>query len=331
MSNTKKFVEAVKNLFPGLEMSYLRYGDSKSKDIWQHYEFNIPPENKNLVNSPYFYENKSAVHFSSFHALSSILTEKSLRLYNLHALNDPREFTFASKIFRLEKKFFDDAKNNLFLTSFCERAILKRPADEFNMWRLYGHQGKGVAIVFSIVNNPSEWEDFHFSKVSYGDEKRGSFKKLMLLIDEINKTKPTINADFGKLCAFHKSNLFKHEFEVRLLFDKRELRTGDGGKIVKKDDKLIFPIIKSDIFKLIENKDKVRYLEIPIYTSSLNSKPADTPLLKIDQIILGYNYGNEVNKIIEHLQTFCSETLGYRPIIKQTRLRKYYWDIKTST
>ena len=331
MSNAKKFVDTVNSLFPGLEMTHLRYGDSKCKDIWQHYEFNIPPANKNLVNSPYFYEGKTAVHFSSIQALSSILTEKSLRLYNLHALNDPREFTFASKIFRLEKKFFDDAKNNLFLTSFCERAILKRPADEFNMWRLYGHQGKGVAIVFKLANNPEKWEDFHFSKVSYGDEKRGNFKKLMVLMDEINKTKPTINGDFGKLCAFHKSNLFKHEYEVRLLFDKRELRTGEGGRTVTKDNNPIFPNIKHDIFKLIENKENVRYIQIPIYNTSINSKPTDIPLLKIDQIILGYNYSEDASNIIKHLQTLCLETIGYNPVIKQTRLRNFYWDIKTST
>ncbi len=331
MSNTKKIVDTVKSLFPGLEMSHLRYGDSNSDDIWQHYEFNIPPSNKNLINSPYFYEGKTAVHFSSFQALSSILSEKSLRLYNLHALNDPREFTFASRIFRLEKKFIEDAKNNLFLTSFCERAILKRPADEFNMWRLYGHQGKGVAIVFKLVNNPKKWEDFHFSKVSYGDEKRGNFRKLMLLLDEINKTKPTINGDFGKLCAFHKSKLFKYEFEVRLLFDRRELRTGEGGRIVTKDKNLIFPIIKSDKSKLIDKKEKVLYLQIPIYNKSVNSNQTDTPLLKIDQIILGYNYSEEANNMIADLKTLCFETLGYEPVIKQTHLRKIYWDIKTST
>ena len=331
MTNGNKislFVDTVKSMFPELDMTTLRFGNSKTKK-WHHYDFNIPNENKHLINSPYFYEKRSVAHFTSFHALSSILQEKSIRLYNLHALNDPREFTFASRIFRLDRNLIDDAKDNLHLMSFCGREILNRPADEFNMWRLYGHQGRGIAIVFKIINDPKKWTDFHFSEVSYGDKNRSNLKNLVLLMDELKNAGHSMSADFGKLCAFHKSNLFKHEVEVRLIFDHRKNRV-EGSRTVKNKDKLIFPIIKSDLLKMIDNKDKVRYLKIPLFHTDLDSKPNDTPLLKIEQIIIGYNYGDEVKRIISEVKDLCQENIGYLPIIKQTRLRKYYWDIENS-
>lgn len=327
----QRFTETVQSLFPGLDISHLRYGNSiNGRDVWDHFHFNIPPENSHLINSPYFYNKKSVVHFSTFSALSSILKESSLRLYNLHTLNDPREFTFASKIFNLKKEIIDDAKDNLFLMSFCERGILKRAVDEFNMWRLYGLQGKGVAIVFSIANNPADWRDFHLSKVIYGSDNRSHFTQLFQLLEELNQDKPTIDIDFGKLYSFHKSKLFQLETEVRLLFDRRVKRSGVGGRTVTLKDKLIFPIIKSDLFKLIESKDKVRYLQIPIQNGNKTSFEIDTPLLKIDQIIVGYHFGNEAQKIIDNIEQLCSDTIGYKPIIKQTRLRKFYWDIHST-
>ena len=160
MSKIDTFRETLHTLFPGLDLTPLSYG-SKVKDtpIWNHHHFIIPPENSNLVGSPYFFDKKSFVHFTSFHAFSSILNERAIRLYNLHKLDDPREFTFASRIFQLNQEIIDDAKDNLFLISFCERAILNpiRSKDEFNMWRLYGLQGKGVGIIFSLKNNPIQW------------------------------------------------------------------------------------------------------------------------------------------------------------------------------
>src|SRR5690606_13688203 len=126
------------------------------------------------------------------------------------------------------------------------------------------------------------------------------------------------------------SKLFEHETEVRLIFDRRLKRAGVGGKTVTLKDKLIFPIIKSDLFRLIESKDKVRYLQIPIHFNGFEGIEIDTPLLKIESISIGYSFGKEANKIIENIQEMCSENLGYIPEVKQTRLRKFYMDIESS-
>jgi hypothetical protein len=327
----EKFRNEILKLFPGLDTSYLKYGTlSMGMDKFFEAHFYIPPENKNLINCPYFYNNKTIVHFSNIPALISILQEKAIRLYNLHNLNDPREFTFSSRLFGLDDEVVEDARTNIFLISFCEREILSEVKNEFNLWRLYGQNGKGIVIVFSIHNNPIDWRDFHISEVFYGTRKREVFNELIDLVDTFNKTDPKITVDFGKLIPFHKSRLFELEKEVRLIYDRREMRAGVKNRALYSQEKQIFPLIQTDLLKIIEHKDKVRYLRIPLYTLDNPGSEPWIPVLRIEQIIVGYNYVEEALKIIDNIKELSQNSLGYLPIIKQTRLKNYYWDINKS-
>jgi len=327
----EKFRSEISKLFPGLDTSYLKFGTlSMGMDKFFEAHFYIPPENKNLVNCQYFYKNKTVVHFSNIPALISILQEKAIRLYNLHNLNDPREFKFSARLFGLEDEIVEDARTNIFLISFCEREILSEIKNEFNLWRLYGHNGKGIVIVFSIHNDQIDWRDFHLSEVFYGTRKREVFNELIDLVDNFNKTEPKITIDFGKLIPFHKSKLFEFEKEVGLIFDRREMRAGVKNRTLYNQEKQIFPLIQTDLLKMIEQKDKVRYLKIPIYTSDNPETESWIPVLKIEQIIIGYNYMEEASKIIESIKELSQNNLGYLPTIKQTRLKNYYWDFNKS-
>ena len=324
----EKFKKKVLDLFPGLDSAAFKFGNEvNGEDVWNRIHFNIPPDNENLIKSPYYFNQRTVVHFSNIFALNSILNEKTIRLYNLHNLNDPREFTFASKVFNLSEELVKDARDNLYVISFCKNEILKNSTNEFNMWRLYGQNGKGLAIVFSIVNDPKNWIDFHISEVIYGADQRYRFVKLLNFIDQLNKTAPHINVDFGKLCAFHKSKMFSIEKEVRIIFDRRKKRSGMRNRTISFQGHPIFPIIKSDLYKLIDNKDNIRYLKLPLFHKNRNNYNPEIPLLKIDQIILGYNYIEQVPKLTKNLEELCDEQLGYVPPIKQTKLKNYYWDI----
>ena len=324
----KKFDDALLKLFPGIDTDFLQSGYGKNGNIdWQNIQFHIPSNNSNLAKSPYFYENKSLLHFSNIYSLSSILQEKNIRFYNLHNLNDPREFTFASNVFNINEDLIQDSKDNIFTMSFCEIEILKKSTSEFNMWRLYGDKGKGVALVFKIVNDPKEWEDFHVSKIIYGTSERFKFVKLLNLLNELNQNLPRLEVDFGKILAFHKSRLFELEKEVRIIFDKREKRIGMQSKTVSNKTKQIFPIIKSDLAKLVDNTSNIKYLKLPIFSEGNNNYDSEIPLLKIEQIILGYNFVDQIPEIKEHIRQLCDEQLGYKPKIIQTRLKDYYWDI----
>jgi hypothetical protein len=327
----EKFKNEILKLFPGLDTSCLKYSTlSLGLEKLLEAHFYIPPENKNLINCPYFYNKKTVVHFSSIPALISILQEKAVRLYNLHNLNDPREFTFSSRLFGLDDRLVEDARTNIFLISFCEREILSEVKNEFNLWRLYGKNGKGIVIVFSIHNDPIYWRDFHLSEVFYGTKKREVFNELIDLVDNFNKTDPKITIDFGKLIPFHKSRLFELEKEVRLIYDRREIRAGVKNRTLRSQEKLIFPVIQTDLLKIIEQKDKVRYLRIPLYTLDNHEPEPWIPVLRIEQIIVGYNYVEEAVKIIDNIKELSQNSLGFIPIIKQTRLKNFYWDINKS-
>jgi hypothetical protein len=323
------FKAGLLTLFPGIDTTHINYGTStEGNEDFQMIHFNIPPENKNLIKSPYFYQKKSLVHFSNMSSLISMLQEKSIRLYNLHNLNDPREFTFASKVFNFNESIINDAKDNIFLISFCELGILKDSTPEFNMWRLYSLNGKGLAIIFSILNNPIDWKDFHISKVFYGSNQRNVFVKLLDLIEDLNQTPPIINVDFGKLLTFHKSKLFELEREVRIIYDRRQKRSGIHSRTISYQNQRIFPKIKPDLLKIVDNKDKIQYLKLPLYQDSEQNYDPEIPIIKIEQIIIGYNFIDEVPKLTKSLIELCEEQLGYKPIIKQTRLKNFYWDIK---
>lgn len=321
--------EGLLKLFPDIDTEYFKYSSlSLGLDNTQEILFNIPNNNKNLIKSNYFYNRKSFVHFTNVLALNSMLQERAIRLYNLHNLNDPREFTFASKVLELDDKIIQDAKDNIFLISFCEREILRNLTSEFNIWRLYGQNGKGLAIIFSVQNNPNHWRDFHISKVFYGSTNRNIFVKLLKLVDELNLEPPTIFIDLSKILAFHKSNLFTLEKEVRLILDGRQLRAGFHASTDHINRQLIFPSFKSDLQKIIERKDKVQYISLPLYFSSINNIDPLKPLLKIEKILIGYNFIDEVSSLKNCIKDLCQEYLGYIPEISQTRLKNYYWDIK---
>lgn len=318
-----EFQKVLNTAFPGLQTATTSFGNIIDDDeVWHQFHFGIPNENSNLEKSKYFFGHKSFVHFTKTQYLTSILEAKALRLYNLHHLNDPREFTFASSVFRADEKITDDARENLFTLSACDTALIKegKSAAEFNLWRLYGDSGKGVGIVFSIENDPSLWVDFHLSKVIYGSSKRMRFRKLLDSIERLNKSNPIVTVDLGKIMAFHKSLLFKHEEEIRLLFDRRKVRSGYQGRTYLSNmNEVIFPIIKKS------ETDDSRYLQLPIYWEGYNDD-ATVPILKIKEILIGFNYKREELKtIIDGVRKSCKEQIGYSPVVRQTRLAKYYW------
>jgi hypothetical protein len=247
-------------------------------------------------------------------------------------LNDPREYTFLANLLLKNlpnnEKVIADAKDNLYVMSFCETDIFKKKQipNEFNLWRLYGHDGKGVALVFSILNEPRNWYNFHVSKILYGTKNRSAYSEFKKQMDRFNKSKPTASVDFGKLFPFHKSNLFKHEMEVRIVFDARTERSGWQNLTVSQQEEHVFPIIKPDIFKLFDNRDYIKYLRLPLYTANNTGGYIDSkmPKLKLDKIVIGYEFLSGLKAIVDNLAEICKDCLGYIPKIEQTALHKFY-------
>jgi len=203
-----------------------------------------------------------------------------------------------------------DIKQNLFTISFCSDSLLTedRHIHQFNQWRLYGRNGNGVCLVFSLQNDPIEWSGFHMSKVHYAklNPKRPSgFTSLFKTTKRSADSGLKVDIDLAKLFCFHKSYLYNYEEEIRIIYDGRKTNTRVD---VKKHFKNL-------------NKDGISYIELPL----VNDSPS-TPLLKLEKIIIGFaidlkTYG----KMRKELKTLAAKHLGYEPEIKRSKLAFQYW------
>lgn len=119
------------------------------------------------------------VHFTSLKALISILSEKSIRLYNINGTNDISDVTHYAKLFNLDNSIIQNYKDEVFIMSNCCSTILNSD-DELTLWRLYGNDGNGCCIEFesqethtrlifhryniNYVNNEKERLELFFKK-----------------------------------------------------------------------------------------------------------------------------------------------------------------------
>jgi hypothetical protein len=316
--------EELARLLPGVTVRSVRAGNDQAVS---HCHYCVLPEIENVSKSQYYYNKKPLefVHFSSLEAIQAIVSSKKLRLYNLYNLNDPREYSFAGDLLTFNAENRDDAKRNMFLLSMCNTDIFTRHAQyEFNMWRLYGGNGAGVAIQFDFSENPlRNWKHYYLSQVFYGANSRTSLKDLNSLLVKYQNEKPSITIDLGQIVAFHKSNLYNLEKEVRLLFDSRQKRV--HGTTVYSDHRgQLSPLIMNDAFKSRASNKSISFLELPIFSHDFEIISQQIPVPKIKKLIVGYSYGQEYFSIAKSLKDMCHAHLGYDLKIEQTRLAKYY-------
>lgn len=319
------FQNELRRLLPGLIIRFVRAGDEQYVN---HCHYCILPEIENFSQSQYYYKGKSLefVHFSTLDAVRAIVSSKVLRLYNLYNLNDPREYSFAGDLLPFNAENKVDAKVNMFLLSMCKTDILRGPTQyEFNMWRLYGKNGDGIALHLDFSLNPlSNWKDYYLSEVYYGSFSKTNLKELNKALIKFENEKPKMTIDLGQILAFHKSNLYKLEKEVRLLYDYRQKRV-HGPTIYTNNQIKVSPIIKQDIERANSRKD-IQFLELPIYHTDFNQVSAQIPIPRIKEIILGHSYIENKEKVVKELKELCNHSLGYEVRIEQSRLAQYYYE-----
>jgi len=325
----KKILQEFERLLPNIKINSARAGNDDG--VNQSHYF-IPPDNHYLSNSEYFYRGKlNFIHFTNLFAIQSIITDRNIRLYNLHNLNDPREYSFAGNLqtFNTDNKI--DAKDNFYLLSMCNTDLIESNTTtevEFNMWRLYGNNGQGIAIELNFDENPPiNWKDYFLGKVHYGASSKTSLKELSKLLRKLESEKPLVSADLGQIVCFHKSRLFSLEQEIRLLFDYRKKKVA-GPTTYSFYGETTSPIIKTDISKSSTMTNEIKYMELPIYHKKFEpvSDENKIPIPKIERIILGYQFKDNFKKVATHLEELCQKRLGYVPIILKSRLTKWYHD-----
>lgn len=173
----------------------------------------ISAKNSDYVETPYYYNEKKLLHFTSLPNLCEILNSNSLRMYSLNNCNDTLELEYWKKLY--DSPDFDFYKNHHILS-----ASFSKPDkyNDFNMWRLYGDKGNGVCIEFEIENEQEGWKNFLLASIQYQKDNT----LFDMYFDAIKKFKKKhnydISLDLSPIIPFFKSSDWAIENEVRMIF-----------------------------------------------------------------------------------------------------------------
>lgn len=187
------------------------------------------------------------------------------------------------------------------------------------MWRLYGSEGRGAALIFEVENNSDDWHHFTIGEVKYGlNEVSERYREFVDFFNTFQKSNnfPIQNQPltYTAFLALHKNIGWKYEKEIRILsnyeFDDYTYKVGIGSDLLTK----VYHSYSS-------NFGHYAYLELPLVGSveyerldnfsskndmnDLHSKFLSMlPRLKIVKVILGYQYSGkqwvDIQRIISY-------------------------------
>lgn len=192
------------------------------------------------------------------------------------------------------------------------------------LWEEYGKDFSGVAIEFSIENNPSDWDNYMISKVYYDvpNNFKEFSKDISILKQQYGITITGFN--IGKLIGFHKKNDFHNEKEVRiatyfpfknfeeyLKFAKSEFRIDKSKHRNRVTNYISLPLWVDNDSTLVKS-DKP---ELDRSSSFTNDYFFRRPKLIIKNIYFGQNCGIdnlELSPFTRVLTDIIRFNLGYR-------------------
>ncbi len=168
----KYLEEVVQPSFPFIEYfgrtSWSSQSNSKPKAF-----FGLSEYFGHFKEGPYYFANANKfIHYTTLNNAVNIINDGFFRLNSLAYMDDPQEFLFAGNeiLGNYEPFELQTLKENIFCISFSEYNNENGNADNFDSWRLYGDNGKGVGIVFKFSSEPSLWNGNYLSKIHYGKE-----------------------------------------------------------------------------------------------------------------------------------------------------------------
>jgi hypothetical protein len=298
--------EVVKPLLPRAEQgtSYA-FGQSIPSQL----EISPLPVNGSLLESQYEYSTAPLkfIHYTSSKNAESILSSKKIWMNSLASMNDPQELSHAISTIIPEKSDFtvDNYKKEVFSLSMNE---FQTETESENNWIEYGDNGYGVGLVLSFPDGTkNDWNQHYLSKIHYQDEKLDALCQYHIRhTDYISQLPVTIVGQVKHfmlpLAAFHKTNGYKKENEVRFIVVNTSLHDSW--------DKRIYCIKAHDERTFIELDLDLKFKET--YRNTI-------PIPKIEKIILGPKL-IEVAKIKDILRKLALENLGYDVTVEKSKL-----------
>ena len=254
-------------------------------------------------------------------------------------------------------------KENVYTLSMCEVEV-EENEKSFELFRNYGQNGKGVGIVFSFdKTNQQTWREYYLSKIHYSKKIIDDITNAHFDFHK-KDSRYCILGDYEELlfnlCCFHKPPIYSFEQEIRLLeFDnsvKKDRNYLNFYKILTGVDSQFFtkrgetdawekyeqkksPVIKSKTeIDFSKNSEPIRFKRLPItekFRADLlseincpvisNKKDLFFPNVKIEKIILGYNYSEkDIENFKEVLVELSEKYLNYEVQCELSILKKYF-------
>ncbi|RFC53186.1 DUF2971 domain-containing protein [Brumimicrobium aurantiacum] len=240
------------------------------------------------------------IHYTSLSSAMNILNSGNIRLYNCLNLNDPSEINYLLKNspINFTEKEVEKYKREHFILS---GSIYKSKNDEeFNLWRLYGDQGKGIGIVFEVDNKIENWTSVFLQTVTYGANKSNSkniigFLHFHKVFNEEHKLFSNTPSLFSLLSTGVKNEMWSIEKEfrivIKLLLDKHSNLPEDSIS----NNSLITSRLNHE---LKPNGKMVSYVELPLHLKNYKSKVVETPFSKEEIDLIDYIPNLKVKKLI---------------------------------
>jgi hypothetical protein len=257
-----------------------------------------------------------AVHFTSLKALHGILNEYSLRLYSLSNCNDPNEFSHLARHHDDSEHRINLTKDRTYLLSLCELEVLDSPK-ALDLWRFYGQQGLGVALVLSIEMTSLAGGEFLFGRVHYEDHDYADFKARCKAFGSRHENREVKLRELMALPALlHKHPAYASEKEIRLIRFKGESPKNHLWKLKNTDYQCDFN----------SRNEIVNYMNLPFESSRYHH-----PKIKIERIQLGFRHDEKfTSSLSEHitmLMTMAQRKHNHKvnvPAVELSPLRDIY-------
>lgn len=242
------------------------------------------------------------VHYTSLDSFYSIMDSARVRLSSVKSTNDPSEFLFGLEVVRrgLSDSKVDARPAEISVIEECEQRLDRRQFKAFvfcmseaiedevevgdlSQWRLYGSDGRGIALIFDVGHQTKRDELISLisipRKVVYGSDEGANFVKKQIQ-DFFNAVKslpeqsqeflqqyPSSFAEYLGNIVFWlpsviKHKAYRHEREVRLI--RGDIGTHAGNPLVFYDRGTIRrPGIELPISMLSDSED-IQYHSSPI-------------------------------------------------------------------
>ena len=210
-------------------------------------------------------------HYTSIASLDGIIREDSICLRATHYqhLNDRYEVAWCQDSLRelrdelkdMTEEDFQLYKNTPYIISLCNSK------DDFNMWRLYGDNGRGIMLCFdyNILKDKAKLSsETTLGEVLYANknERKAKYKKATKVydIETLNDT----TEDAFAACAYVKNDAYSIENEVRFVVIQDRKTMVQNGEFYHEEN-------KSGVKHRMRGSELVPFIEVKFPIGMLKS------------------------------------------------------------